>query len=500
MMLIVQRRLLFLLFFLIKLTECNRKNRRYKELRRPEPYDVFDSDYLPSDVQVATYLYKGITKRFYYQSTVSNSTLSVTISTCTGPVEWLFETHERRLAVKNSDKHTRTHNLKVSTGMSTSYFPAVKGLYMLQLLAQEMDTYVHIYVSTEEGGPKTIQSARLQKIKIIQRQRRKGVTLRWRPSLVDPQSTTYCAVVHDQKTYGSLCAAQADKFGILPPVSRPVAASQTVISWQPSTQNHSTRTDDTFPIIGCVGRSTQYTTLNLKQGKNYYFQVFATDGQNNFTYPYGSASLIFDGRVKPIRLKNGISAYANLKKYDGKVVFRYKIPKNPGKQLKVIIIPCGSVVYVEVLKKGSVIVAKRNVLNYEKITIDSPTESSRYYIKVFAVERAELDKSAGIEILASTKQLSKALLPPMPHTTSLNEYKPLRTCDSVTIGWIPVPGRAVSHYCISAREGELEQVNSMACPAKNGKIMKADDYVVKYCKDIAQSDNFIAKITIFTDN
>nr|CAH7722945.1 unnamed protein product [Callosobruchus chinensis] len=492
MMLIVRRRFFLLLILFVKLTESNRKNRRYKELRRPEVYDVIDSDYLPSDIQVTSYLYKGVTKRFYYQSTVKNGTLSVTISTCTGPVEWIFESHEKKSAAKNSDKYSRPRKPLVTSGIGTTYLPAMEGLYMLQLLAQEIDTYIHIYVSTEDGGPKTIQSARVHKMKIIQRQRRKGVTLRWQPSLVDPQSTTYCVVVHDQRNYGSLCAAQADKFGSLPPANRPVAASQTVIDWHP--------TNYVYPIIACVGRSTQYTTLNLKQGKNYYFEVFATDKQNNFTYPYASASLVFDGKIKPIRLKNGVSAYANLRKYDGKVVFRYKIPKNPGKQLKLIFIPCGSVVYVEVSQKGNVIVTRRNVMKYENLTLESPIEGSRYYVKVFAVERSELAKSAGIEVIASTKPLPKAFLPAMPSTTSLNEYQSLRTCDSVTIGWLPVPGRTVSHYCISAREGELEQVNNMErlyqCPAKNRKLKKADDYVLKYCKDIAHSDKSVIIETV----
>ncbi|VEN63532.1 unnamed protein product [Callosobruchus maculatus] len=431
-MLIVRRRLFLLLMLFIKLTESNRKNRRYKELRRPEVYDVIDSDYLPSDIQVTSYLYKEVTKR--------------------------------------------TRKPLVTSGINTTYLAAMEGLYMLQLRAQETDTYIHIYVSTEDGGPKTIQSARLHKMRIIQRQRRKGVTLRWQPSLVDPQSTTYCVVVHDQRNYGSLCAAQADKFGDLPPTNRPVAASQTVIDWHPI--------NNVYPIIACVGRSTQYTTLNLKQGKNYYFEVFATDRQNNFTYPYASTSIVFDGKIKPIRLKNGVSAYASLRKYDGKVVFRYKIPKKPGKHLKLIFIPCGSVVYVEVSQKGNVIVAKRNVMKYENVTIDSPIEGSRYYIKV----------------LASTKPLPRAFLPAMPSTTSLNEYQSLRTCDSVTIGWLPVPGRTVSHYCISAREGELEQVNNIdrlyQCPAKNSKLKKADDYVLKYCKDIAHSDKAMATLLI----
>nr|CAI5843076.1 unnamed protein product [Callosobruchus analis] len=419
-MLIVRRRLFLLLILFIKLTESNRKNRRYKELRRSEVYDVIDSDYLPSDIQILL----PITK------------------------EW----------------HIIRDNINL-------LWTTMEGLYMLQLLAQSVDTYIHIYVSTEDGGPKTIQSARLHKMKIIKRQRRKVVTLRWQPSLVDPQSTTYCVVVHDQKNYGSLCAAQADKFGIPPPTNRPVAASQTVIDWRP--------TNYVYPMIACVGRSTQYTTLNLKQGKHYYFEVFATDRQNNFTYPYASASLVFDGKIKPIRLKNGVSAYANLRKYDGKVVFRYKIPKNPGNQLRIILIPCGSIVYVEVSQKGNVIATKRNVIKYENVTIDSPIEGTRYYIKV----------------IASTKPLPKAFLPAMPSTTSLNEYQSLRTCNSVTIGWVPVPGRTVSHYCISAREGKLEEVNNIErlyqCPAKNGKLKKSDDYDLKYCKDIAHSDKSV---------
>lgn len=78
-------------------------------------------------------------------------------------------------------------------------------------------------------------------------------------------------------------------------------------------------------MINCVGSQTQYTLNDLEHGKVYHFNLFATNLQSNLSYPYGSAVLKFDSHVKPTALKDGKAAFVNLKKLDGKAVFRYKV-------------------------------------------------------------------------------------------------------------------------------------------------------------------------------
>lgn len=79
------------------------------------------------------------------------------------------------------------------------------------------------------------------------------------------------------------------------------------------------------PMIVCVGPRTHYTLSGLKQGQMYYFNLYAINRQSNLTYPYGAAHTVFSSKLKPISLKDGKPAFTNLKKYDGKAVFRYKV-------------------------------------------------------------------------------------------------------------------------------------------------------------------------------
>lgn len=65
--------------------------------------------------------------------------------------------------------------------MTTQFFSSSLGGYNLELTTQVADTYVHIYVSTEEGGPQALQNSHFQKLRLIKRQRRKRLTIRWDP-------------------------------------------------------------------------------------------------------------------------------------------------------------------------------------------------------------------------------------------------------------------------------------------------------------------------------
>lgn len=51
--------LLFYIFAALSTIECNKKNRRAKEIHREPPeYQVYTSDLLPSDKQITTFLRK----------------------------------------------------------------------------------------------------------------------------------------------------------------------------------------------------------------------------------------------------------------------------------------------------------------------------------------------------------------------------------------------------------------------------------------------------------
>lgn len=78
------------------------------------------------------------------------------------------------------------------------------------------------------------------------------------------------------------------------------------------------------PMISCTGKKTQYTISNLKEGRKYYYNLFAINKQSNLTYPYGSVSKVFKSEMKTIPLKNGYGQ-AVLKGSEEEAIFRYKV-------------------------------------------------------------------------------------------------------------------------------------------------------------------------------
>lgn len=66
-------------------------------------------------------------------------------------------------------------------GMKTHTLQPKVGLYALKLSAMEGSTQVHVYVSTEPGGAQALQKSQHQTIKLLNRQRKKRLTVRWSP-------------------------------------------------------------------------------------------------------------------------------------------------------------------------------------------------------------------------------------------------------------------------------------------------------------------------------
>lgn len=78
--------------------------------------------------------------------------------------------------------------------MKTYHLTAVKGRYSLLLSPTEKDTYVHVYVSTEKGGPQALQNSNQQEIKLFKRQRRKRLTARWDPRYDMKRTFLFCGI------------------------------------------------------------------------------------------------------------------------------------------------------------------------------------------------------------------------------------------------------------------------------------------------------------------
>ncbi|XP_019865405.2 protein NDNF [Aethina tumida] len=473
----------FSLLFLhiVLLSQLVGSKSRSKDQKLTSPfYDLYPSDKLPGDVQITTFLYKEQPKMFFYWSTVNHGHLSLTVITCSSPVNWMV-TYNNTDPSSNSD---RQYKGTVQEGMDTQHFTSLEGLYVLKLVSKETDTYVHVYMSTELGGPQALQTSKFMQIKLIKRPK-KRVTVKWETSLVDPQGTDYCLVVSSKKNHKSLCNAQVERYGpdFMKQSRLPAAASQTIINWQPDAKT----TDNQDPAIVCVNKKTQYTVSNLNQGVTYYFDVFAINHQSNLTYPQGSTSLKFDQRTKPTTLKDAKATFANLKKLDGKAVFKFKVNRKSESSLELFIMPCGGAVNVTVNLQGNPVASKRGIEGFGRLRIPQPKPKARYYIKVYSSNREELRKTSGVEIYATTKSLSKIPLPNIPSEPIVEEYVSLRRCDSVTIGWLSSPGQKSAHYCLVVREGKVREMENYEMPNQCGlesRLRKSADFALKYCKDI----------------
>lgn len=155
-------------------------------------------------------------------------------------------------------------------------------------------------------------------------------------------------------------------------------------------------------MIVCVGPKTHYTLAAPKQGQNYYFNVYAINRQTNLTYPYGSAHTVFSSKLKPISLRDGKPAFTNLKKFDGKAVFRYKVPRKAyNSSLEFYIMPCGGAVDAEVTLNKEIIDSQRGIVGYGRFLITNPSITSRYYIRILSASREELGKTSGVEVKKS---------------------------------------------------------------------------------------------------
>jgi hypothetical protein len=108
--------------------------------------------------------------RFFYTSHSDHGALSLTLIACASPIVWSF-------APDNT-----TEPYLFTTTMDTFHVEAPsRGVYTLRLVSREKDSFVHVYVSTEEGGPQALQKAKLTKLRLLKRQKGKRLTVKWNP-------------------------------------------------------------------------------------------------------------------------------------------------------------------------------------------------------------------------------------------------------------------------------------------------------------------------------
>lgn len=82
----------------------------------------------------------------------------------------------------------------------------------------------------------------------------------------------------------------------------------------------------------------------------------------------------------------------------------------------------------------------------------------------------------------------------------MQEYLSLRTCDSVTIGWVASPGPKTAHYCIVVKEGKITDVEGFRWPNQctlESRLRKSADFYVKYCLDVKHGTEWVGPNAIW---
>ncbi|XP_030746972.1 protein NDNF-like [Sitophilus oryzae] len=459
--------LMFILFLLEELScKRTRKSKASKLQKIPHQYEIFQSKWLPSDMQVTTFLHKDEPKIFYYWSMDSNRSLHVILMSCSSLISWTMLYLNNNNSSLSDDITSLTY--KESTkDLGTETITSKQGIYVLSIVSREQETYAHIYISTEDGGPQALRSSQQNNLKLSKKGKKDWLTVKWQPSLVDPHKTFYCLAINTESHYRTMCAAEVD-----------IIEHQHDVWEQKSTHIKKIRKPNSF--LECVGRKTQIKIPNINEGITYYFDLFALNKQSNFTYLLDSTTKKFDSKDKFIPLKDG--KFVSARRIDNKAIFRFKVGRKSGKHLHLYVIPCGSYIYLDVRLKQKTVFRQIRIDRFKNITINNVTKGNRYIVKVIAPQNEFTN--TGVEIFATTRSYLYSPIPTMPENISVIEYESMKKCDSVTIGWMPTLDRYNSTYCLVVKEGNVKENEEYNQPNQCGlenRLRKSLDFAWKRC-------------------
>ncbi|XP_046990054.1 protein NDNF [Schistocerca americana] len=445
----------------------------------PKEQIFSDNKVIPFDQQVSEFLYKGETKMFFLVKKKREGPLSITVTPCTSSLLWSvgYRNVSNDTEMGDPEPEQSLGEYRGRQLRTLQVRPAAPGLYTVRVAPLEGQSYVMLYATQQPGGPGPLSVRHKPRLKLQRRQRRKGLTVRWEPSSVDPHLMHYCLVVNPRRHYSTLCEARGERYGVIPPDApepadgAPVGfnfphdvAGATKASLASKAERHNAsrlgrgsgaETHEDI-VVTCVGHKTQYTLCHLQHGKVYHVNLFAVNKRTNLSFPYGSTTLKYEQRARPVALRDGKRASVNLRHLDGRASFKFKVGRNPGPQLVAYVMACGGgSVDVRMRVDGQQAGGRTRVDGYARLELGQPLKGQRYTLQVAAPHREELRRVHAVEVLATTRPERFPLveLPPRPQ---LHEYESLRRCRSVTVGWLPSPSAASSaqplRYCLSVRE------------------------------------------------
>ena len=340
--------------------------------------------------------------------------------------------------------------LYVGEGASTfitDYGPS--GVYTLMIKAIEDDTSVRIYATTTPYSDHPYPELPLDANVDIVSNEDEAVTLMWKPS---PTNTAhdidvqYCVMANRKRNFQSMCGAEAFMNGEVPPTAPPHSGFG--FAWEQDknrkfkSQLHPKMASSPQDVtLLFIGQKTSYTFHNLKQGEQYFFDVFVVNPRNNRSSAYNGTSAVTKSNLKTETMKEKKLMNVFIKRNSGRKLFKFEQVEF-SKELIISVLPCFGEFNVKVSRRGRV-VATGTVSELENFRIHKAKKGT-YMIDVSTIEY----RSGSLQLFISTK--SKDLpYPELPKDRRIKVFQNKRSCDTITVAWLGT--RRKVQYCLYAK-------------------------------------------------
>ncbi|XP_054269200.1 protein NDNF-like [Macrosteles quadrilineatus] len=380
-----------------------------------------------------------------------------------------------------------------------SWASAPAGLYLLDLVAEGRDTQVTLYATKLPGVPAVLRIRQTPRLRLQPRLHRNKVTLRWDQSVVDPQMMHYFVVVNSRQNFSSLCEAKQPVEGvnILYLSEKPSSQENKVHKKDIGVSNHfraiGTVLDKDDVLITNVSAERSFTISSLQKGRDYYFNIFAMNKDTQLSFLYANAAFKYEMKLRPTGLKDNKPVTVNIRKMGGRALFRYKVRAGQAGAVSTLrwhVMPCGGSVVVEVRLRRQTVLPRLLVEGYKLLQVPNVLPGQRYTLIVFVPDARQMRQILGVEVLATTKP---SLMPLLPTEAMVHEYSEMRTCESITVAWMPVTTQSV-RYCVSASPVPVAESEAHFHPRPNQcnldyRLRTQLDFAVKHCQDFSANDH-----------
>ncbi|XP_060736608.1 protein NDNF [Tachysurus vachellii] len=408
---------------------------------------------------IPVHLSKGHTHRFHFTLRKKMPALMLTVSPCSGSVEWHLTAHTLKdkpaknhyWSFKKSEpevwwrKSTNEKTLHSYSGSAVDTYmgPALHpiSIYTLQIKSTQDDTHAHVYL--HEGPapwgvfPELPFDPRVHLLGVGM----SSVTLTWNPSptvlkTLHTHTHThpykYCVTVNSKHNYRSLCAAQEEKRA----------------------------------MCACEEMESVCTVSDLLPNTLYYFDLFVIDRMNSTSAAYigtvahthteshthkephiHSVTPLREGQVQWVTLSSGAGERQS---------FRFR-PRGGQKKGLLTLLSCNNAhthtLTVSVSAQGN-----------ELTSQDVGDQLVQMWLQGFSSYLIQLRLAAShtytaeSETLCLKMQASSAFhrreAPALPHTLHIKSFNTLRTCSSVTLAWMGTEERGL--YCLYRRRADMQ--------------------------------------------